>query len=149
MRRTKPVRKLLILGSLLFLTASCSPKPQAEDAASSLPSDSEVSKVVVDTTPSHVEASTLDPSKAKDLATEDFKQDKCNLYSVYGYTSYIPGVQSTTKTENRASSIQTDKVDVYHVIYIDGTSDTGGAYNDQGKAFAKAYNEVALKNCGA
>ena len=89
--------------------------------------------------PDHVQAQTLTPDLAAKQARADTAAGVCKLYAAYGYTSYYPGLDVSTRIDKSR----------FRTVYIEGTSDTGGRYNQQGVDFAKAYNVIAYKACGA
>ena len=89
----------------------------------------------------YVKSTELDPAAAASDAARDFAEGKCRLYAVASYSWYFPEAGDQTYASNAR----------YTAIYISDTSDFAAAddpANARGKAYASAYNKIAIKNCG-
>ena len=91
----------------------------------------------------YVTAETLKPADAENDAARDFHDAKCIIYVIDGRPKSIPGTDLNEEAAGKS----------YTLIYIEGVGDnlTPKVVENNKKAveYATAYNNAAIKNCGA
>ncbi|MGA9657957.1 MAG: hypothetical protein WBQ60_02505 [Asticcacaulis sp.] len=93
---------------------------------------------------SRVDEAALKPSDAPTIAAEDFAKGQCNLYAIRNWSWSILGKGAPAFAKS-STAVTANQIE-YRVVYIMGVSD---AASPKAEEFAKTYNEIALKNCGA